>query len=123
MLFYIHLNKTGALIKAAIKAGLYLGDPDSEMLEKMDIYAENLGLSFQIADDILDVVGNAEELGKNVGQDEKDHKNTYTSINGLDKAYETLNELSDKALDAISDYYDNAEFFAKLIVDLKNRTK
>lgn len=123
MLLYIHLNKTGALIKAAIKAGLYLGDPDREMLEKMDIYAENLGLSFQIADDILDVVGSAEELGKNVGQDEKDKKSTYTSINGLDKAYETLNELSDKALNAISDYYDNAEFFAKLINDLKNRTK
>ena len=68
-------------------------------------------------------MGNAEELGKNVGQDEKDHKNTYTSINGLDKAYETLNELSDKALDAISDYYDNAEFFADLIKELKNRTK
>ena len=123
MLFYIHLNKTGALIKAAIKAGLYLGDPDREMIEKMDAYAENLGLSFQIADDILDVVGSAEELGKNVGQDAKDKKNTYTSINGLDKAYETLDEISDKALNAISDYYDNAEFFAKLINDLKNRTK
>ena len=123
MLFYIHLNKTGALIKAAIKAGLYLGDPDREMIEKMDAYAENLGLSFQIADDILDVVGSAEELGKNVGQDAKDKKSTYTSINGLDKAYETLDEISDKALNAISDYYDNAEFFAKLINDLKNRTK
>ena len=123
MLFYIHLNKTGALIKAAIRAGLYLGNPDPEMIDRMDIYAENLGLSFQIVDDILDVVGNTEELGKNVGQDEKDHKNTYTSINGLDKAYETLNELSDKALDAISDYYDNAEFFADLIKELKNRTK
>ena len=123
MLFYIHLNKTGALIKAAIKAGLYLGNPDREMLEKMDIYAENLGLSFQITDDILDVVGSAEELGKNVGQDAKDKKSTYTSINGLDKAYETLDEISDKALNAISDYYDNAEFFAKLINDLKNRTK
>ena len=123
MLFYIHLNKTGALIKAAIKAGLYLGNPDREMLEKMDIYAENLGLSFQITDDILDVVGSADELGKNVGQDAKDKKSTYTSINGLDKAYETLDEISDKALNAISDYYDNAEFFAKLINDLKNRTK
>ena len=123
MLFYIHLNKTGALIKAAIKAGLYLGDPDSKMLERMDAYAENLGLSFQIADDILDVVGSAEELGKNVGQDAKDKKSTYTSINGLDKAYKTLDEISDKALNAISDYYDNAEFFAKLINDLKNRTK
>ena len=123
MLFYIHLNKTGALIKAAIRAGLYLGKPNPDMIERMDIYAENLGLSFQIADDILDVVGNAEELGKNVGQDEKDHKNTYTSINGLDKAYETLDELSDKALNAISDYYDNAEFFADLVKELKNRTK
>ena len=89
----------------------------------MDIYAENLGLSFQIADDILDVVGTAEELGKNVGQDAKDKKSTYTSINGLDKAYETLDEISGKALNAIHDYYDNAEFFAKLINDLKNRTK
>lgn len=123
MLEYIHINKTGALIKAAIKAGLYLGDPDSEMIERMDRYAECLGLSFQIADDILDVVGNVEELGKNVGQDQKDHKNTYTSINGLDKAYERLEELSDSALDAISDYYDNAEFFAGLIKELKNRSK
>lgn len=123
MLEYIHINKTGALIKAAIKAGLYLGDPDSKMIERMDRYAECLGLSFQIADDILDVVGNVEELGKNVGQDQKDHKNTYTSINGLDKAYERLEELSGSALDAISDYYDNAEFFAGLIKELKNRSK
>ena len=123
MLEYIHINKTGALIKAAIKAGLYLGDPDSQMIERMDRYAENLGLSFQIADDILDVVGNAEELGKNVGQDQKDHKNTYTSINGLDKAYRRLDELSEDALKAISEYYDNAEFFADLIKELRNRNK
>ncbi len=123
MLMYIHLNKTGALIKAAINAGLCLGHPDEVMKERMDRYAENLGLSFQIADDILDVVGNAEELGKNVGQDQKDHKNTYTSINGLDKAYDTLEELTQGALDAIADYYDNAEFFSKLIKDLKNRSK
>ena len=66
---------------------------------------------------------NAEELGKNVGQDQKDHKNTYTSINGLDKAYDTLEELTQGALDAIAEYYDNAEFFSKLIKDLKNRSK
>ena len=77
----------------------------------------------RIVQDRVDVVGNAEELGKNVGQDQKDHKNTYTSINGLDKAYERLNELSEDALKAISDYYDNAEFFAKLIEELKNRSK
>lgn len=123
MLEYIHINKTGALIKAAIRAGLHMGDADSEMMERMDQYAENLGLSFQIADDILDVVGNADEMGKNVGQDQKDNKNTYTSIFGLDAAYRKLDELSQSALDAIADYYDNAEFFAKLINEMKNRTK
>lgn len=123
MLEYIHINKTGALIKAAIRAGLYMGNASSEMIEKMDVYAENLGLSFQIADDILDVVGNVEELGKNVGQDQKDNKNTYTSIYGLDAAYKRLDELSKAALDAIADYYDNAEFFSKLIDELENRTK
>ena len=123
MLEYIHINKTGALIKAAIRAGLHMGDADSEMMERMDQYAENLGLSFQIADDILDVVGNADEMGKNVGQDQIDNKNTYTSIFGLDAAYRKLDELSQSALDAIADYYDNAEFFAKLINEMKNRTK
>lgn len=123
MLEYIHINKTGALIKAAIRAGLHMGDADSEMMERMDQYAENLGLSFQIADDILDVVGNADEMGKNIGQDQKDNKNTYTSIFGLDAAYRKLDELSQSALDAIADYYDNAEFFAKLINEMKNRTK
>lgn len=123
MLEYIHINKTGALIKAAIRAGLHMGNADSEMMEKMDHYAENLGLSFQIADDILDVVGNVEELGKNVGQDQKDNKNTYTTLFGLDAAYKKLDELSQAALDAIAEYYDNAEFFAKLINELKNRTK
>ena len=123
MLEYIHINKTGALIKAAIRAGLHMGDADSKMMERMDQYAENLGLSFQIADDILDVVGNADEMGKNVGQDQKDNKNTYTSIFGLDAAYRKLDELSQSALDAIADYYDNAEFFAKLINEMKNRTK
>ena len=121
MLEYIHINKTGALIKAAVKAGLHLGNPDEEMFENMETYAENLGLSFQIMDDILDVVGKKEELGKNVGQDDKDHKNTYVSVNGLEAAYEKLDELSLNAKNAISIYYDNALFFSKLIEDMKVR--
>ena len=67
MLEYIHLNKTAALIKASIKAGLYLGDYDDKMINDMSKYADNLGLAYQIADDILDVVGNPEELGKATG--------------------------------------------------------
>lgn len=121
MLEYIHLNKTAALFKASIKAGLYLGDYDDKMITDMSKYADNLGLAYQIADDILDVVGNKEELGKNTGSDEKKHKNTYTSINGLDEARRRLEELTSGAVEAIADYYDNAEFFRDLVLELAER--
>lgn len=123
MLEYIHLNKTGALIKAAIKAGLYMGNPTDKMIRDMTIYADNLGLAYQIADDILDVVGTTEELGKQTGSDEKKNKNTYTSLNGLDEAYKRLKELTDNAVDSIADYYDNAEFFRELVLELAKRNK
>ena len=121
MLEYIHLNKTAALFKASIKAGLYLGDYDDKMITDMSKYADNLGLAYQIADDILDVVGNKEELGKNTGSDEKRHKNTYTSINGLDEARRRLEKLTSGAVEAIADYYDNAEFFRDLVLELAER--
>lgn len=121
MLEYIHINKTGALIKSAIKAGLYLGNPTREMLSQLDIYAENLGLAYQIADDILDVIGNPAELGKATGSDKKKNKTTYTSINGLEAAQERLQQLTDDAVEAIARYYDNAEFFRDLVLELKDR--
>ena len=121
MLEYIHINKTAALIKSAIKAGLYLGNPSSDMLSQLDKYAENLGLAYQIADDILDVIGNPEELGKETGSDKKKNKTTYTSINGLEAAQDRLEQLTENAVEAIADYYDNAEFFRDLVLDLKDR--
>ena len=121
MLEYIHINKTGALIIAAIKAGLYLGNPSKDMLSNLDIYSENLGLAYQIADDILDEIGDPKELGKSIGSDKKQHKNTYTSLNGLDAAFARLEHLTDDALEAIAPYYDNAEFFRDLALQLKTR--
>lgn len=121
MLEYIHINKTAALIKSAIKAGLYLGNPSSDMLSQLDKYAENLGLAYQIADDILDVIGNPEELGKETGSDKKKNKTTYTSINGLEAAQDRLEQLTENAVEAIADYYDNAEFFRDLVLELKDR--
>ncbi|MBQ7703286.1 MAG: polyprenyl synthetase family protein [Firmicutes bacterium] len=123
MLEYIHTNKTGALIKAAIMAGLYMGNPDDRMIDSFSQYADNFGLAFQISDDILDVVGDVKVMGKNPGQDTKDNKNTYTSLNGLDKAYEVLDILLKNALDSIEEYYDNAEFFADLANKLRVRDK
>ena len=122
MLEYIHLNKTAALIKASIKAGLYLGNCTNKMINDMSKYADNLGLAYQIADDILDVVGDTKELGKTIGSDQKKNKNTYISIKGLDAARERLKELTDNAVKAIADYYDNAEFFRDLVLELAKRT-
>ena len=121
MLEYIHINKTGALIISAIKAGLYLGNPTKDMLSNLDIYSENLGLAYQIADDILDEIGDPKELGKAIGSDKKQHKNTYTSLNGLEAAFARLEYLTDDALEAIAPYYDNAEFFRDLALQLKTR--
>lgn len=123
MLEYIHLNKTGALFVAAIKAGLYIAGCDDEMMNKMTIYAENLGLAYQIADDILDVTGNFNEMGKEIGADNKKNKITYVSKNGIENAKSKLSKLTQNAVDVISDYYDNAEFFRDLVIKLEKRTK
>jgi len=123
MLEYIHLNKTGALIVAAVQAGLYVGGASGQMMKDMTSYAENLGLAYQIADDILDVRGNAEEMGKGTGEDQKNQKVTYVSLNGMDGAEKRLHELTENAVAAIAEYYDNAEFFRDLVLKLEKRTK
>ncbi len=123
MMEYIHLNKTAALIKSSIKAGIYLGNPTADVLTQLEKYAENLGLAYQIADDILDVIGNPDELGKGIGSDKKKNKTTYTSINGLEAAQARLEQLTDNAVEAIAEYYDNAEFFRDLVLALKDRRK
>lgn len=122
MLEYIHINKTAALIVAAIRAGLYLGGADEEMMKKMTAYAENLGLAYQIADDILDVRGNAEEMGKTTGKDAQCEKITYVALNGMEASEAKLKELTMNAVEDIEDYYDNAEFFRDLVLKLENRT-
>lgn len=123
MMEYIHLNKTAALIKSSVKAGIYLGNPTADVLTQLEKYAENLGLAYQIADDILDVIGNPDELGKGIGSDKKKNKTTYTTVNGLEAAHERLEQLTDNAVEAIAEYYDNAEFFRDLVLELKDRRK
>lgn len=123
MLEYIHINKTGALLSAAVMAGLALGNPTDTIYEDLQKYVDNLGLAYQIADDILDEIGDEAELGKAIGSDKKKNKNTYTSINGLEAAFKRLEELTENAVDAIAPYYDNAEFFRELVLKLKDRKK
>ncbi len=121
MLDYIHLSKTSALIVAAVRAGAYLGKPDSETMSKLTIFAESLGLAFQIRDDLLDVEGHEEEMGKKAGMDSINKKATYPAIYGIDASRKRLQELTDTAIGALEQYYDNAEVFTKLAEQLAVR--
>ena len=121
MLDFIHVNKTAAMIVAAVRAGAWMGNPDPEMMENLTIYAENLGLAFQIRDDILDVIGDEAELGKKTGHDSETMKATYPALYGIDESLKRLKELTDTAINALAGYYDNAELFTDLARQLEVR--
>ena len=122
MLGYINANKTGAIISAAVISGAYLGGADKNLLLKLSDYAQCLGLAFQICDDILDVTGTTEELGKEVGHDAETDKSTYPAVYGLEYSQKKFKELNEKAIRAL-DGLDNTEFFVSLVKKLENRRK
>lgn len=109
MVNFIHVNKTGTFIRACVKAGGYLGGADKELMANLETYGENLGLAFQVVDDILDVISSEEEMGHTIGKDEDQNKCTYPAVYGLERSIEIANELLGKARDAVAGYYDNAE--------------
>ncbi len=98
----IHRKKTGALIKAAILAGAIAGDTDADTYDRLSVYADNIGLAFQIKDDILDVTGTQEELGKMPGSDALQDKSTYISLLGLEASIEKLNALTEEAIELLT---------------------
>lgn len=121
LLDYIHITKTADMIISAVRAGARLGSCSEQELENLTVYAENLGLAFQVCDDILDVEGDEELLGKEVGHDEANSKATYPALYGLDESKKKLRELTDAAKDALAEYYDNAELFVELAEMLATR--
>lgn len=123
LLDYIHLTKTASLIVAGIKAGARLGGADDKMFTQLSNYAENLGLAFQVCDDILDIEGDESVMGKKCGMDAANKKSTYPSFYGLEKSKEYLKEYTQNAIDVLSEYYDNAEIFTKLARGLASRGK
>jgi len=123
MLEFIHINKTAELIIAAVRAGAHLGNADKTMLAALTKYAECIGLAFQIKDDLLDIEGNVEELGKKTGADQEKNKATYPALYGVKASKERLAELYESARSYIAPYYDNAEFFNSIIDMLEKRNK
>jgi geranylgeranyl diphosphate synthase type II len=102
----MHALKTGALIQASIITGAILGDGSFEQIEKLKIYANNIGLAFQVTDDILDVEGDSAVMGKDVGTDQAREKSTYPSIMGIEKSKGFAKKLVNNALQAL-DNFDN----------------
>lgn len=119
---YIHSHKTGALITASVKSGAILGGASQSQLDNLALYGEKTGLAFQIADDILDIEGSPEEMGKGTGGDSKKGKNTFPSVYGLNESKEILKRSTDeaiKALDGFDHKADPLRQIARYIIERK----
>lgn len=117
----MHLGKTGALFKAAIRSGAILAGASEKKLSALTSYAKNFGLAFQITDDILDVIGDEKNLGKPVGSDEKNHKSTYVTLTSLDDAKNLAEKSVADAVDALKNFGDEANFLRDLVKFLIER--
>ena len=121
LLDYIYLNKTGALLSAAVSAGARLGSLDPAQHSDLVCYGEKIGLAFQIIDDILDVCGNQADTGKAAGSDARSQKSTYPSLHGIDASKQTARSLTEEAIRIMEQYGDRGSFFQHLALDLENR--
>ena len=117
----VHMGKTGALFHAALRSGAILADATEEQLAALTSYADHFGLAFQITDDILDVIGTSEEIGKPVGSDEKNHKSTYVSLTSLTEAQALARHTAEEAETALSIFGTEADFLRDLVAHLVNR--
>ena len=123
MIDYIYENKTSALIEGSMMAGAILGGASAEEVAVVEKAASGIGLTFQIQDDILDVTSTAEELGKPIHSDEKNHKTTYVTLMGIEKASQQVAELSEEAVKLLEGMNKKNEFLFTLVKELVGRRK
>jgi geranylgeranyl diphosphate synthase type II len=121
LLEYMHQNKTGALLKVSIRIGAILAGASEEDISKLTDYANKIGLTFQIKDDILSEIGDEKLTGKPVGNDKEMKKCSYTTIYGLEKAQEILKKLTDEAIAIANSFKANSNFFKELALFIQNR--
>ena len=119
----MHMGKTGALFRAAIRSGAILGGASEAQLAALTTYADCFGLAFQITDDILDVVGDEVVIGKPVGSDERNEKSTYVTLTSLDEAKKLAADTVQQALEALEIFGDEAKFLRDLVKMLLERNK
>ena len=122
-IMYIHNLKTAALIEASMMAGAILAGATQTQIDTVENIANNIGIAFQIQDDILDVTSTIEKIGKPVLSDEKNNKTTYVSLCGLEKAKEDVKKISSSAIELLDTMDNENEFLKELIIKLINREK
>lgn len=120
-LIFIHEKKTGALLQAAFVIGAILGGAPDEDIEALSKAALDIGVAFQIQDDILDITGDEKELGKNIGSDEESGKETYVTLHGMEKAKEMVIMLSEEAVKILKEINGDSEFLVELARALTER--
>jgi geranylgeranyl diphosphate synthase type II len=106
---YIHSAKTGAFIRAALRSGAILAQASRDDLARITTYGDKIGLAFQIADDLLDVLGSQAELGKTIGKDQEQHKATYPAIHGIEASKRIACQLVEEACAELEPYGARAE--------------
>ena len=119
----MHMAKTGALFRAAVRSGAILAGADDAKLTALTEYADAFGLAFQITDDILDVTGDEAAIGKPVGSDERNHKSTYVTLTSLDEAKSLAREAVDRAHKALAPLGEKAAFLDELAEYLITRDR
>ncbi|WAM34750.1 polyprenyl synthetase family protein [Caldicellulosiruptor morganii] len=122
LLYEMHLKKTSMLIQAACVCGAYVAGANQQIISQFEEYGKYLGLAFQIRDDILDIIGDSEKIGKSTGKDAIEKKNTFVTYYGVEKAQEYVRSFSQKALKII-ERYDKTGIFIELTDYLINREK
>lgn len=120
---FIHKLKTAALIEASMMAGATLGGASDEEVSIVEKIAYDIGMAFQIQDDILDVTSTIEVLGKPVLSDEKNQKTTYVTLMGIEQSKKNVEEYSNEAVELLKKLNCNNDFLEKLIIKLVNREK
>ena len=123
MLRYIHTNKTAKMFSCAAVMGGISGGANEKQLKRLREYGLKVGLGFQIADDILDVCGTSEQLGKTSGKDARQGKQTYPAVVGLDKSKKLAEKNADEAIAALKPFGEKAESLCRLVEALSNRTR
>lgn len=118
---YIHMNKTAAMIVGSVRAGAILAGVDEDRLESLTKYAENIGLAFQIVDDILDIEGDEKLLGKRVGSDLDNDKSTYPSLLGISESKKIVENLIEEAKISLEVFDSDAEFMNALADFIRDR--